>query len=236
MPKPHRLLVPSLAFWLLSATGVQAGMASFSLTEAAGARLDVLSFFVLVFVLSALALRWAWNVLAKDFAWMPRIGFKQALAMMLVSGLFLYVVLTMISGARELMTPGAWAKTGLTYELAPPDRDAKTWLEGARQNALEDLRDALWLYAKNHQGTLPYQRDSGEISADLWAGVHPQREPLGYMPGRKPGQGALLVVFEPDAYGAKRFCLLTDGNVVKLSAGELKQRLIAESTPPEVTP
>lgn len=211
-------------------------MSSFTLTEAVGARLDVLSFFVLVFVLCALILRWAWNVLARDFTWMPRIRFKQALAMMVVSGLFLYVVLTMISGARELMTPGAWVKTGLTYELAPPERDSKTWLEAARRHALEQLRDALWEYARHHQGGLPAQRDSGEISADLWAGVHPQDEPLGYMPGRKPGQEAMVVVFEPDAYGARRFCLLTDGTILKLSAVELKQRLLVEAPMLEVRP
>jgi hypothetical protein len=34
------------------------------------------------------------------------------------------LVLTMISGARELMTPGAWEKKGFTYQLVR-DRPAK---------------------------------------------------------------------------------------------------------------
>lgn len=33
-------------------------------------------------------------------------------------GLLFIVVLAMISGARELMTPGAWEKQGATYRLA----------------------------------------------------------------------------------------------------------------------
>jgi hypothetical protein len=32
-------------------------------------------------------------------------------------GLLFLLILTMISGARELMTPGAWEKHGSTYEL-----------------------------------------------------------------------------------------------------------------------
>ncbi len=34
------------------------------------------------------------------------------------------VVLTMISGARELMTPGAWQKDGFTYSRTEPDGTA----------------------------------------------------------------------------------------------------------------
>ena len=225
-----RLRSPRLLLaFLLCPVLAHAGMASFSLTEATGARLDVISFFLVVFALSALLLRWAWNVLAKDFSWLPRIGFKQALAMMFVSGLFLYVVLTMISGARELMTPGAWVKTGLTYDLAPPERDLPMWLESARRSALERLRDALWQYAQQHQGNLPAHRETGDIAADLWIGVHPQREPLGYLPGRHPMQGTRIIAFEPDAYGAKRFALQADGSVVKLSAADLAKRIVDEA-------
>jgi hypothetical protein len=32
-------------------------------------------------------------------------------------GLLFLLILTMISGARELMTPGAWEKHGSTYRL-----------------------------------------------------------------------------------------------------------------------
>ncbi len=36
---------------------------------------------------------------------------------MLVLGLFFNIVPLMISGARGLMTPGAWVKNGVTYQL-----------------------------------------------------------------------------------------------------------------------
>ncbi len=37
--------------------------------------------------------------------------------MVVLWGLLFTVVLAMISGARELMTPGAWEKQGATYRL-----------------------------------------------------------------------------------------------------------------------
>lgn len=207
-----------------------------TLTEAAGARLDVISFFLVVFLLCAGLTRWAWNVLATSFPTIPRIGFKQALALMLVSGLFLYVVLTMISGARELMTPGAWVKTGATYQLAPPERDPRPWLESARQRALEQLRDALWSYAKTHEGKLPPHREGDHIDRPLWAGVHPRGEPYGFSPDATPGQGRRIVAYETEAYGAWRFVLTSDGIVSKVGAEELKSRLSSELKPEGTTP
>jgi len=50
--------------------------------------------------------------------WLPRLSFGRALAGVILWGLLFFIVLTMISGARELMTPGAWKKDGATYKLA----------------------------------------------------------------------------------------------------------------------
>jgi hypothetical protein len=204
-------------------------MPSLELTDVASARLDVISFFVIAFFLSALLLRWAWNVLAKDFAWMPRLRFKHATGLLLVCSLFLYVVLTMISGARELMTPGAWVKTGATYQLAAPDRDGKTWLDSARRTALENLRDALWQYAKLHEGNLPPHKEDEAIPPALWLGIHPNAEQLAYIAGGKPGKSAEIVVYEPEAYGGQRLALLLDGTVIRLDASELRKRLLTET-------
>jgi hypothetical protein len=202
-----------------------AGMTSFTLTEAAGARIDVISFFLLLFFLCAWLTKWAWNVLAVSFPSLPRLGYKQAVALMLVSSLFLYIVLTMISGARELMTPGAWAKTGATYQLATPERDPKPWLDAARQQAMERLRDALWAYASKHEGQLPALREGDDIDRSLWHGVHPRGEKYGYFPETKPGGGSSVVAFEPAAYGASRYVLTSDGAVTRMSATELALKM-----------
>jgi hypothetical protein len=202
------------------------GMPSISLTEAAGARLDVISFFLVGFLLSALLLKWGWNLLAADFSRLPKLRYKHALGLLLVSSLFLYVVLTMISGARELMTPGAWVKSGATYQLATPERDPKPWLDSARLNALENLRDALWKYAREHDGRLPLDREVPEIPPALWRGIHPEGDVLAYIPGAEMGKGTRVVAYEPESFGPRRAVLMSDGSVVIISAYLLKKHVM----------
>lgn len=217
-----------LLAWLLMPSSLHAGMPSMHLTELAVARMEAISFFIAAFALSALLLRWAWNTLARDFAWMPRLRYLQAVAVLVVSGLFVHVALSLIAGARELMTPGAWVRTGVTQQLAPPERDPTLWLETARIQALENLRDRLWQEALAHEGRLPANREASGVPANLWSGIHPDDEPLGYVPDRVIDQGSRIVAFEPDAFGATRFALLQDGRVIRLSATDLAQRLRAE--------
>ena len=67
--------------------------------------------------LLALLVKLLWNYLAKDFSKLPPMTYRKALAAVTLWGLLFLLVLTMISGARELMTPGAWEKQGATYKL-----------------------------------------------------------------------------------------------------------------------
>lgn len=140
---------------LVATSSAWAGMSSPQLSDVAKARLDVISFFIFVYLLCVVIFRWLWNLLAKDFPWMPRLTFVRSIALLVVVGLFLYFILTMISGARELMTPGAWAKQGITYKLQTPERDPKPWLDTARKRWLETLGTALREYAVKHEGKLP---------------------------------------------------------------------------------
>jgi hypothetical protein len=64
------------------------------------------------------AVKGLWNVLRRQFPLLPALSYGRALSLVVVWGLLFVVVLTMISGARELMTPGAWRKQGWTYKLA----------------------------------------------------------------------------------------------------------------------
>lgn len=86
-------------------------------TEHAEWRLQGISFFLAGVLLSALVFRLIWNHLAKDFTFLPKMSYVSALATLLLWGMLFVLVLTMISGARELMTPGAWKRRGATYEL-----------------------------------------------------------------------------------------------------------------------
>jgi hypothetical protein len=91
-----------------------------TLSNMAKLRLDAISFFVACLLGIAWAIQLVWNSLVKDFPRLPRISYLRSLGLMGLWGLLFLLVLTMISGARELMTPGAWKKNGLTYRLSEP--------------------------------------------------------------------------------------------------------------------
>lgn len=107
---------------LASASTVHAGMPSWTVSDLANARIDAISFFLVVLLLLALLVKFLWNYLAKDFQKLPKITYPRALAAVTLWGLLFLLVLTMISGARELMTPGAWEKNGATYKLKDSQR------------------------------------------------------------------------------------------------------------------
>ena len=94
-----------------------AGMPSFTLTDLARMRLDAISFFLAMLLVSAWGVQLLWNALAKDFPKLPRMTYRRALIAITLWGFLFVLVLTMISGARELLTPGAWEKNGATYKL-----------------------------------------------------------------------------------------------------------------------
>jgi hypothetical protein len=82
-------------------------------------RLQSISFFGLGLFLSIISVWGLWNYIAKDSGWLPRITLGKAACLVILWGALFVIVLTMISGARELLTPGAWKKTGVTYTLEP---------------------------------------------------------------------------------------------------------------------
>jgi hypothetical protein len=85
-------------------------------------RVQAISFFLLVLLLSPLAACWLWNSLGRDFPRLPRISYAKSLVLVAIWGLLSLVVLTMIATTREMMTPGSWRKQGLLYRAAgsPP--------------------------------------------------------------------------------------------------------------------
>ena len=99
------------------AGAAMAGMPSLVLSDAANLRLSGISFFIALLLLTALGFKYLWNYLRRDFARMPHLSYAQALAFTLLLGLLFNIILLMIAGTRELMTPGAWEKSGITYKL-----------------------------------------------------------------------------------------------------------------------
>jgi hypothetical protein len=140
MGSRKRIAFVALALCLVGAATAEAGMTAptledipryLTLSKLARLRLDAISFFLAGLLASGWAVQRVWNSLAKDFPKLPRISYLRSLGLIWLWGLLFLLVLTMISGARELMTPGAWKKNGLTYQLAEPAEAAPS--TGAEQ-------------------------------------------------------------------------------------------------------
>lgn len=111
------LIAPPLARAGMSAPTLADIPRILTLSKTAGLRLDAISFFIVCLLAAAWAIQRVWNSLASDFPRLPRISYLRSFGLMGLWGLLFLLVLTMISGARELMTPGAWKKNGISYQL-----------------------------------------------------------------------------------------------------------------------
>jgi hypothetical protein len=201
------------------------------LNDIARQRLEVISFFLLGLLACAGVIRWLWNGLRKDFPILPRLSYARALGMLVLWGLLFVLVLTMISGARELMTPGAWEKKGLTYRLVPPSPQPPPVQAEitARVEAIRRLGERLVAFAKSHNGAFPTTRQAGEIDEPLWQVPSPLGGRYVYVGGRisdwEAGRWPSPLAYEPEAVGPDRLVLMTDGNVQWMPASEIERAL-----------
>lgn len=197
----------------------------------AGARLQTLSFFVACLLLAAWGVKAIWNSLRGQFVWLPSLGYWRALGLVGLWGACFVVVLTMVSGARELMTPGAWQQQGWTYKLAeskPPDQVDRL---ADRRRSLEQLRFELWNYAATHAGKFPSEADPA---------LHPRLWDIPGWPGLRyvyvanlsADSGGKLLAFEPNIDGDEgRLVLLTNGFMGMMRTSEIERSLTAEPAP-----
>src|SRR6185369_14768900 len=139
------------------------------------------------------------------------------LGLVVLWGLLFIVVLTMISGARELMTPGAWRKQGWTYKLASASTLPNSQEE--IRHALEDLRQALWHYAAIHDGKFP-PPDSSAIDPNLWEIPGWPGLRFLYIAGRHAEAAGQLLVYSPELDGDNRPVLMTNGMIGHLRSTE----------------
>jgi hypothetical protein len=147
-----------------------------------------------------------------------------------VWGLLFLVVLTMISGARELLTPGAWEKVGFTYRLAEPKADdspAGVVTQSARRERLERLCDALWAHARAHAGQLPAGPADPDIAGEFWQTPDLSSAPYCYVAGRTLHTGQRLLAWEPRVFSDGQLALFTSGEIRLMTTAEL-DRLLAE--------
>src|SRR3954447_3194860 len=145
-----------------------AGMPMPRLNDVVRLRLENISFFLAGFLLSAFLIQLLWNYLRRDWPALPRLNYPKALGLVTLWGLLFVLVLTMISGARELMTPAAWEPDGATYKVARKDQPAAADRDEVRRRQVERLRDTLWEYARKNGDRFPGARTEPGITPDVW--------------------------------------------------------------------
>lgn len=204
------------------------------LTDLARQRLEVISFFLLGLLACAGVIRWVWNGLRKDFPILPRLSFARSLGIIVLWGLLFVLVLTMISGARELMTPGAWEKKGLTYRLVQPKPPPVEAEIRARYETISRMGAYLIGYARVHDGAFPTVEGAGEIPEALWRVPSPGGGRYVYVGGRmaddEAGRWRSPLAFEPESVGPDRLVLMTNGMVQWMPATEI-ERVLSSKEP-----
>jgi hypothetical protein len=167
---------------------------------------------------------------------LPRLSYSEALGMIVLWGLLFLLVLTMISGARELMTPGAWEKKGLTYRLVPPSPPPVEAEIATRVEAIRRLGDQLVTFAKSHNGAFPTTGQSVDVGEIHWRVPSPGAGSYLYVGGRMAVSDPFTVAwplplaYEPESVGPDRLVLMTDGNVQWMPASEI-ERVLSSKEP-----
>ena len=220
-----RTVVLSLGMFVLSVHPARAGMTVYGLRDIYRLRLEEISFFILVFLGCAVALKLLWNYAFKGFDAIPRLKFLQALCVALLFGLVMLLVLTMISGIREVLTPGAWRHQGTSYRLNDPSQ------EPARRRSLEHLRGALLEFAHTHAGRFPRNDFGEEIIEKLWESPDQLGSHYVYSGGLMAKDTNALLAIEPLTFGDQRFVLKVSGEIELLSSKEIERKLDAGSHP-----
>jgi hypothetical protein len=210
---------------LLIAPRAHAGMTVYGLRDVYRLRIEELSFFLLLFVVCVFALKFLWNHAVKGFPSLPRLKFFQAGALAMLLGLVMLVILTMISGIREVLTPGAWRHQGTSYRLNDPAQ------EPARRRSLEHLRTALFQYAAAHDGKFPANDFIPDIPDKLWESPDQNGTHYIYSGGLSTSQTNGLLAIEPLVFGESRFVLFTDGRIERCSHADIETWLASTNRP-----
>jgi hypothetical protein len=204
----------------LTVPSAQAGMTSYTLNEVVRLRMEDISFFGLLLLLCATGFLLTWNYVARGIPFLPKLNFLRALCLTGVLSLLMLLVLSMISGARELLTPGVWRRQGTGYRLN------EIVSEPLRRQHVLYLKAALDDYARQHEGRMPPHDFVPEIPEKMWLapGGSSSRylyfAPLGSKAGSKKAADILLC--EPEALGDMRFVLLRNGDVAQMTTEKIR--------------
>lgn len=210
-----RLISLFLLITLVAQSESQAGMPSFTLRDIYRLRFQELSFFIFLLFACAFLFKLTWNYAVKGFNAIPRINYWRALSLSFLFGMAMLLVLTMISGIREVLTPEAWRKQGTTYRLNDPPQ------ETARRRSIEQLRAALFEYARAHEGKFPPHDFVPEIPEKMWESPDDNGTRYIYHGAWSTNDLRTLIAIEPPIFGATRFALSGSGAIVTVTAEQV---------------
>jgi len=210
---------------LVSSASVDAGMTVYGLRDIYRLRLEEISFFVFLLLACALTFKLLWNFAFQGFTSVPRLKFLQALGMSLLFGLVMLLILTMISGISEVLNPGAWRHQGTSYRLNDPSQAP------ARRRSLEQLRSALFAYARDHAGKFPAHDFDPGIAEKLWESPDQFGSHYFYSGGLSTNDVRAILALEPAQFGDRRFVLTVSGEIELLGNDAIEQRLSNQTKP-----
>jgi hypothetical protein len=223
---------------LVLPSAAMAGMPSVTITfsDWGAMRIQTLSFFILILLIAAAVARWLWNSLAADFPTMPRLTYLKSLAGVVLFGLILAVVLTMIAGSRELLTPGAWEKDGRLYKVAssngkPAESPEISPVPTESREQLDQMFAALSDYAAKHEGKFPEKDTIIKMDQALWETPGANGLKYLYVSGLSSTDSDKILVYEPEFSSNSRLVLMTDGKVRSMNSAEIRQKLQQEEKP-----
>ncbi len=217
------LLSGSLLSGSLLSGSLLGGMPVVTLSDVARLRLDSISFFLLLIVLATFVVRWCWNTIAVEFPRLPTLTIRKAFAVVVLWGLVFLLALTMISGARELLTPGAWEKSGLTYKVRPQGDSANVGGplpihendREARRARLSTVYELLEAYAREHDEKFPSQLADAVAEDSLRHPPQWRNAEYEYLAGNRLDSGGTRLLAEPNVYQGTRFAVLVGGVIVE---------------------
>jgi hypothetical protein len=213
-------------------------MPAVGLSEFASVRLQAISFFIVVFLLAAWAINAIWNMVAVDVSWLPQLTYRKAMGLTTLWGLLFVIVLTMISGTRELMTPGAWTKQGATYKLST-SVDAKETPQPSRDVGLIDERNRKLIllygelknFAKLNNGRFPTKEQFAEWRTPAWEVPGSGGMNFAYWEGRMLSDPPLPLAGEPNLRETEPWIVFTDGSIRALPIDELVSPAAGSESP-----
>jgi len=208
------------------APSAHAGMTAYGLRDIYRLRLEEISFFVVLLLASVFMVKFLWNHAFQNSPRVPRLRFTQAACLTILFGLSTLLVLTMISGIREVLTPEAWRHQGTSYRLNAPGH------EPVRKRSLEHLRTALLDYSRSHGGQFPPHDFGPEINAKLWESPDELGTRYLYTGGLTTNDTETFLAVEPPNFGDRRLVLRVSGIIEFLTQAEVDARFRNERTGP----